>query len=231
MNKPKIKQQLRRAFFALAIVGALTVGAVFTLPKADAGSYGPGALYQIEFVTGDNGASYAPVGQRGAAAALNGGGEWLWFALYPNGDADYEGTDCLSALGSFADSSRISGDAHWVYLAYHISEPPAPGDCTYPGGCIEITDVVLNGFKFLSNLVGCPNTCVPPAPGQPDQVYFCYTDRPITVPAAYGHYTGTVSAFEPVPKILVNCVEIDGIDPNGGVSMVQVAGGAPGTRP
>jgi len=31
MNKPKIKQQLRRAFFALAIVGAL-----LTLPKAQA---------------------------------------------------------------------------------------------------------------------------------------------------------------------------------------------------
>ena len=33
MNKPKIKQHLRRAFFALAIVGAL-----LTLPKAQAQS-------------------------------------------------------------------------------------------------------------------------------------------------------------------------------------------------
>jgi hypothetical protein len=213
MNKPNIKQHLRRSFFALAIVGA-----ALALPKAqagqpsDTGGYGPGALYQIEFVSGDNGASYAPVGQRGAAAALNGGGQWLWFALYPNGDADYAGSDCLSALGSFADSSRVSGDAHW----------------NYSGGSIVITDIVLNGFKFLSNLLGCPNTCVPPAPGQPDQVYFCYTSTTITVPAAYGHYTGTVSAFEPVPKILVNCVETDAFDPNGGVSLVQVA---PGSKP
>jgi hypothetical protein len=228
MNKPNIKQQLRRAFFPLAIVGALTVGAVFTLPKADAGSYGPGALYQIEFVTGDNGASYAPVGQRGAAAALNGGGQWLWFALYPNGDADYAGTDCLSALGSFPDSSRVTGDAHWEYVPNGSIPDSTPA---YTGPVLVISNVVLDGFKFLSNLVGCPNTCVPPAPGQPDQVYFCYTSTTITVPAAYGHYTGTDGTFEQVPKILVNCVEIDGIDPNGGVSRVQVAGGAPGTKP
>src|SRR5206468_10339416 len=101
MNKQNTKQQLRRSLFALAVVGALTVGAALTLPKADAGKpsdkpYGPGALYQIEFVSGDNGASYAPVGQRGKAAALNGGGQWLWFALYPDGTADYAGSDCLS---------------------------------------------------------------------------------------------------------------------------------------
>jgi len=36
MNKPNIKQHLRRAFFALAIVCALTAGALFALPKAQA---------------------------------------------------------------------------------------------------------------------------------------------------------------------------------------------------
>ena len=202
MNRQNIKQQLRRAFFAIA-----TAGAVFTFPKTEAGNssdkpYGPGALYQIEFVAGDNGASYAPVGQRGAAAALNGGGQWLWFALYPDGTADYAGSDCLDGLGSFADK----GDATWAYS----------------GGSIVISNVVLNGLKFLSNLLGCPNTC------DPSQVYFCYTSTTITVPAVYGHYTGTVGAFEPPPKIIINCTELDAYDPNGGMSLVQVA---PGSKP
>src|SRR6266705_2885249 len=172
MNKTNVKQQLRRSFFALTIIGVLAVCALFTSPKVQAGStggYGPGALYQIEFVAGDNGASWAPVGSRGAAAALNGGGQWLWFALYPNGDADYAGSDCLSALGSFNDSSKISGDAHWHY----------------DGGSIVIEGIVLNGFKFLSNLLWCPSSC------DPSQVYFCYASTTITVPATYGHYTGT----------------------------------------
>jgi len=36
MNKTNIKQRLRRTFSALAIVGAMTVGAVLTLPRAQA---------------------------------------------------------------------------------------------------------------------------------------------------------------------------------------------------
>jgi hypothetical protein len=36
MNKPNVKQHLRRTFSALTIVGAMTVGAVLTLPKAKA---------------------------------------------------------------------------------------------------------------------------------------------------------------------------------------------------
>jgi hypothetical protein len=213
MNKQNIKQSRDRVFSVLAVVGALTVGALFTLSKAQA-DYGPGAVYQIEYVSGDNGWSWAPVGSRGGGP--NGGGSWLWFALYPDGTADYAGSDCVAGIGSFSDK----GEATWAYS----------------GGSIVISNVVYNGFKFFSNLLGCPDTCVPPAPGQPDQVYFCYTSTTITVPAAYGHYTGTVGTFEgPISgtsyKILVNCVEMDLIDPNGGTSLVQVAGGKPGTTP
>jgi hypothetical protein len=211
MNKQNTKQSRDRVFSALAVVGALTVGALFTLSKAEAGDkpYGKGALYQIEFVAADNGSSWLPVGSRGGGP--QGGGTWLWFALYPDGTADYAGSDCLGGIGSFSDK----GDATWVYS----------------GNSIVISNVVINGFKFFSNLLGCPGTCVPPAPGQPDQVYFCYTSSTIIVPAAYGHYSGTVGTFEPPPKILVNCVEVDGIDPNGGTSQVQVAGGKPNTTP
>jgi hypothetical protein len=225
MNKQNIKQQLRTGFFAIAVVGALALGALLALPRAEAGStggYGPGALYQIEFVAGDNGASWAPVGSRGAATAL-GGGQWLWFALYSDGSADYAGSDCLGGLGSFTDSSRVSGDAHWKYSYGSIKYHSGNKQLTYTGQVLVISNVVLNGFKFLSNLLGCPNTCVPPAPGQPDQVNFCYTSTTITVPAAYGNYAGTVGAFEPPPKLLVNCAETDAYDPSGGVSLVQVA--------
>jgi hypothetical protein len=213
MNKQNIKQSRDRVFSVLAVVGTLSVGALFTLSKAQA-DYGPGALYQIEYVSGDNGWSWAPVGSRGGAP--NGGGVWLWFALYPDGTADYAGSDCVAGIGSFSDK----GEATWAYS----------------GGSIVISNVVYNGFKFFSNLLGCPGTCVPPAPGQPDQVYFCYTSTTITVPAAYGHYVGKVGTFErPTSgtsyKILVNCVEMDLIDPNGGTSQVQVAGGKPNTTP
>jgi len=46
----------------------------------------------------------------------------------------------------------------------------------------------------------------------------------ITVPAQYGYYQGTLGAFITfsLPGVL---------DPNGGLSLVQVAGGAPGTTP
>ncbi len=43
MNKPNIRQQLRTAFFALAIVGAL-----FTLPRAEAGPPIPSTGYSID---------------------------------------------------------------------------------------------------------------------------------------------------------------------------------------
>jgi hypothetical protein len=227
MNKTNIKQHLRRGFSALVIISALAFGAALTLPKALAGptpsptpcgGYGPGALYQIEFVSGDNGASWAPVGQRGAAAALSGGGQWLWFALYPDGSADYAGSDCLTGLGSYADNSCISGDAHWKYSSGSITGPN--GTVIYTGKLIVISKVVLNGFKFLSNLLGCPS---PSNPCDPSQVYFCYTSTTITVPAAYGNYKGTAGSFEPPPKIIVNCAEVDAFAASGGTSLVQVA--------
>jgi hypothetical protein len=181
MNRQNIKQRLRRRFFALAIAGALTVGAALTLPKAEAGkpsdkSYGPGALYQIELVSGDNGASFLPVGQRGAPP--QGGGIWLWIALYPNGDADYAGSDCIDGVGSFADR----GDATWAYS----------------GGSLVISGVQLYGL----------------------QTFFPDFHTVITVPAVYGHYTGTVGTFMTLPDV---------IPPDSGMSLVQVAGGAPGT--
>jgi hypothetical protein len=173
MNRQNIKQQLRRSFFALAIVGA-----ALTLPTADAGkpgdtSYGPGALYQIELVSGDNGASLQiPPGKEGGFKGPKGGGIWLWIALYPNNTADYAGSDCIDGFGSFVDR----GDATWAYS----------------GGSIVITGVHLYGLEF----------------------FFPDFHTTITVPAIYGHYTGTVGTFMTLPDV---------IPPDGGMSLVQVA--------
>ena len=184
MNKQNIEQPLRRGFFALAIVGALTVGAT-ALPKAEAGkpsdtSYGPGALYQIELVSGDNGASLQIPPGRGGFKGPQGGGVWLWIALYPNGDADYAGSDCIDGVGSFSDR----GDATWVSS----------------GGSLVISGVQLYGL----------------------QAFFPGFQTIITVPAQYGHYTGTIGTFMTLPAE---------IPPDGGMSLVQVAGGAPGSTP
>jgi hypothetical protein len=182
MNKQNIKHSLRRPFIALAIVGTLIVGALFTLSKAQA-DYGPGALYQIEFVSGDNGSSHLPVGSRGGGP--QGGGVWLWIALYPDFTADYAGSDCLGGIGSFRDT----GDATWQHS----------------GTSLVISGVHVYGLEWAyQTFLG---------------IEFHTT---ITVPAVYGHYTGTLGTFMTVGPA---------IDPNGGMSLVQVAGGEPGTTP
>ena len=84
MNKTDIKQHARRTFSALAIIGVLTVGVLFAVPKAQA-DYGQGAVYQIELV----------------AQTQAGGGAWLWIARYPDGTGDYEGSDCAGGVNRF----------------------------------------------------------------------------------------------------------------------------------
>ena len=193
MNNPKTSQHLRRKISALAVITGLSVGVLFVSPKAHA-DYGHGGVYQIELSGGDLNSEHGA-----------GGGYWLWFALYPDGTGDYAGSDCILAgrfglQGSYGDR----GDVTW----------------TDSGGSIVISNVVFNGFRAISNLLGgCPVQC------DPTQLYACppYTGTTVTVPAAYGHYTGTVGTFITVPQMLVNCVETDAFDPNGGSSQLQVA--------
>ena len=197
MNKQNINQHLRRAFFALALAGALAVGAALTLPSADAGkptdtSYGPGALYQIELVAGDNGASNLPVGQRGAPP--QGGGIWLWIALYPDGTADYSGSDCIDGGGTFGVHGAYAdkGDATWEY---------STTDCSFPcsnlssSPCIKIKNVQLLGLQTL----------------------FPEYQTVITVPSTYGNYMGMLGTFLTLP------VEFPPDAACGGTSLVQVA--------
>jgi len=170
MNKPNIKKKPLRGFISLCAIATLA-GALFATAAGVASAhYGPGALYQIELVAGDNGINHG-----------QGGGIWLWIALYPEGTADYAGSDCLEQGGRFG--------LHGAY--------PDAGDVTwnYSGGSVVISGVLLKG---LSVALG---------------TNFYAT---ITVPRAYGHYTGTLGTFMTfsVPGIL---------DPNAGTSLVQVA--------
>ena len=172
MKKPNIKKKPLRGLVSVCAVAALAGALLATTAGVASADYGSGALYQIALVAGDNGSSLGGL-------RLNGGGVWLWFALYPNFTADYAGADCIDGGGTF-----------WLRGAYQDV-----GDTTwkYSNGKLVISHVLLVG---LSKALGTN----------------FYTT--ITVPAAYGNYTGTVGTFLTLPNI---------IPPGGGTSRVQVA--------
>jgi hypothetical protein len=123
---------------AAALAASMILG---TAGVALASDYGPGAVYQVELTANIGG--------------HNGGGVWLWIALYPDGSGDYQGADC----GHGSGAARDHGDVAW----------------SSDGTTVTITGVVLNGFGgFLTT---------------------------ISVPATYGHYSGTIGSFLTLPGI------------------------------
>src|SRR5207247_1370076 len=120
-----------------------TILAAFAVPIATAAiaaapaaaDYGPGAVYQVEITVNEGGPQ--------------GGGIWLWLALYPNGTGDYAGSDCGHGHGAAADG----------------------GDVTWPSanGMLTITGAGLNVFVPLGPL--------PPATVTPEPVYVCSVAR------------------------------------------------------
>jgi len=96
-----------------AFAAAIATAAIAAAPAA--ADYGPGAVYQVEITVNEGGPQ--------------GGGIWLWLALYPNGTGDYAGSDCGHGHGAAADR----GDVTW----------------TSANGMLTITGVVLNGFGPL----------------------------------------------------------------------------------
>ena len=95
-------------------------------------NYGPGAMYQVELSANIGGSQ--------------GGGVWLWMALYPNaagtgGTVDYAGSDCGHGGGG---ASSDKGDATWQYVN---------GDSQ-----IEIDGVVLNGLGVFPTTITVPST-------------------------------------------------------------------------
>lgn len=147
-------QRTRKSVVGLVAAAALAASMILgTAGVALAGDYGPGAVYQVELTANIGG--------------HDGGGVWLWIALYPDGSGDYRGSDCGHSHGAVRDL----GDVTWS------------SDLT----TVTITGVLLNGFG------GFPTT--------------------ISVPATYGHYSGTVGSFLTLP----------GIPPFIGTSQLQVA--------
>ncbi|MCA1834751.1 MAG: hypothetical protein LC750_18830 [Actinobacteria bacterium] len=106
-----------------AFVAATATAAIAIAPAA--ADYGPGAVYQVEITVNEGGPQ--------------GGGIWLWLALYPDGTGDYAGSDCGHGHGAAADR----GDVTW----------------TSGNGTLTITGVVLNGF----GPVGVPVTITVPS--------------------------------------------------------------------
>ena len=162
MNKPNTNNSALRGLIGLWAVAALACVSLLTTAGVASADYGQGAVYQIALSANLSGP--------------NGGGVWLWIALYPTdpnnptyGTGDYTGSDCGHGFGSVRDM----GDVTWQ---------------AGPNNTIVISGVVLNG------LGGFPTT--------------------ITVPAAYGHYSGTGGAFLTLPPFL---------PPDAGTSQLQVA--------
>jgi hypothetical protein len=120
-------KRYRKAIATLATCAALAAGMLLSTAGVVAADYGPGAVYQVELT--------ANVGGH------DGGGVWLWMALYPSGDGDYRGADCGHGFGAVRDS----GDLTWqVNLTTHE---------------VVISGVVLNGFGFpYSTTITVPAT-------------------------------------------------------------------------
>ena len=155
MNKPNTNNSALRGLIGLWAVAALACALLFTTPGVASADYGQGAVYQIALSANVSGP--------------NGGGVWLWIALYPDGTGDYAGSDCGHGFGAVRDL----GDVTWQ---------------AGPNNTIVISGVVLNGLDgFLTTIV---------------------------VPAAYGHYTGTIGTFLTLPPF---------IPPSAGTSQLQVA--------
>jgi hypothetical protein len=112
-------------FATLATCGALAGGLLLSTAGAVAADYGPGAVYQVELTANEGG--------------HDGGGVWLWMALYPSGEGDYRGADCGHGFGS----ARDSGDLTWQVV----------------GDSVVISGVVLNGFGVpVPTIITVPKT-------------------------------------------------------------------------
>lgn len=103
------------------LAGGLLVASVG--PVA-AGGYGPGAVYQVELTANVSGPQ--------------GGGVWLWVALYPGGTGDYSGSDCGHGLGAVSDK----GDVTW----------------SYSGNSVVISGVALNGLGGFPTIITIPRS-------------------------------------------------------------------------
>lgn len=98
-----------------------------------------------------------------------GGGVWLWIELDQNGGS-YTGSDCGHIAGAPpAGATADSGDLNRSDWFYSNAD----GSSNPSGDYVTVTGITLNG------LGGYPVT--------------------VTVPKAYGHYTGSIGSFITLP--------------------------------
>lgn len=123
--KGKFKTMNKLNISVLAVVAGLAAGALFAVPQAQA-DYGQGAVYQIELSLDDN------VTEHG-----QGGGIWLWIALYPDRTGDYAGSDCISQGGRYGVHGAYpdQGDVTWTYANN--------------GSSVVISGVLIEGWAAL----------------------------------------------------------------------------------
>jgi hypothetical protein len=76
-RKEILMKRLRRVLAVLVASGALAAGVLAAIAGPASADYGPGALYQVEITSNESGP--------------NGGGIWLWIALYPSGGSTTSG--------------------------------------------------------------------------------------------------------------------------------------------
>jgi hypothetical protein len=136
--------------------------------------------------------------------------------------ADY-GKGALYQIELSVNTPGRDGGGVWLWIALHpdFTGDYAGSDCGH-GGAGAASDkgdvtwhysgdsVVIDGVALNALPVAVFPVFIPP-PYMPT----------ITVPRAYGHYTGDDHAFMTFPSFI----------PVGGFSQLQVAGGAPGTSP
>lgn len=143
----------------LLVLVVLVLASVAVMATTASADYGKGAAYQV-------------------ALSMNipspqGGGIWIWFALYPNssggataadpGHGDYAGADCgHGGAGTASDK----GDVTWYYN----------------GDQIVIDGVTYNAF-----------------PTDPFNGNFTPFSPTITIPATPGHYMGADDSYTTLP--------------------------------
>ncbi|HZD71029.1 MAG TPA: hypothetical protein VFA45_19660 [Actinomycetes bacterium] len=111
-----------RVASTVVAVAALAGALLLTADGAASADYGPGASYQIELSANVGGPQ--------------GGGFWLWIALYPDGTGDYAGSDCGHGLGAVPDQ----GDVTW----------------SSADDSVVINGVVLNGLDGFRTTITVP---------------------------------------------------------------------------
>jgi len=178
MNKTNIKQSRDRVFPVLAVVGTLTVGALFTLPNAEAGPPVPatGSTTDCEHVISVQSHGPNTIITSSITVCFHGTFEGTWVGterdvIHPNGTVTGQGSGVFSGTvngrsGTMVFSFEVNVDVanHWVVDQGTGDLAGLSGQGTTPlGGAIE-------------NGPGCPTSgfdCVdcPPPTGTCDDSF------------------------------------------------------------